>query len=108
MKKFCDILGSRWFQFTVIPLATLIWFFVTDPSHGSDTLLRIQLWAQALLIIGMAYLISKAMLGRASSEALYDQAVANNIAAGIAYTGICLLRAIVLFGLLTFFAQVQR
>lgn len=109
MKKFLDYIGSRTFQFTIVPLVILAWFILTDPSPKfADTVLRMQLWAQALMVTGVAYVIAKAMLGRASSEDLYEQSIMGNYAAGIAYMGICLLRAMVLWGLLSFFAQVQR
>lgn len=108
MQKLLSIIGARWFQFALIPLLVLAWFVWTDPSGGADTMLRVQLWAQALLVTGLAYLIAKAMLGRASSEDLYEQSIMGNYAAGIAYMGVCLLRALVLIGLLLFFAQVQR
>lgn len=109
MKPFLSLIGARWFQFALIPVIVFAWFWWTDPSGGADTLLRVQLWAQAFLVTGVAYLIAKAMLGKASSEALYEDALDNgNTAAGIAYTGVCLLRAMVLWGLLAFFAQVQR
>lgn len=108
MEKLIRTLGSRRFQFLALPLAILAWFLATDPSHGQDTLLRVQLWAQALLVTGLAYLVSKAILGASSSEALYNRALDGNTAAGIAYLGVCLLRALVLLGLLLFFAQVQR
>lgn len=103
------LLSSRWVQFTLLPLAILAWFLLTDPSHGADTLLRIQLWSQALLVTGVSYLISKAMLGRASSEELYLSVDRyNSLPAAIAYLGVCVLRVGVLIGLLVFFAQVQR
>lgn len=108
LHKFLAILGARWFQFVVIPLAVLGWFIETDPSGGADTMLRVQLWGQAFLVTGVSYLIAKALLGRASSEDLYEQSVKGNSAAGVAYLGVCLLRALVLIGLLMFFAQVQR
>jgi hypothetical protein len=108
-QKFLGILGARWFQFALIPFVIFLWFWITDPSGGADTMLRVQLWAQAFLVTGVAYLIAKAMLGKASSESLYEAALTrNNTAAGIAYAGVCLLRAMVLWGLLAFFAQVQR
>lgn len=109
MDKVLKIIGARWFQFALIPALVLVWFIVTDPSGGADTALRVQLWAQALLVTGLAYLIAKAMLGKASSEALYEKALTEgSFGAGVAYMGICLLRALVLIGLLLFFAQVQR
>lgn len=109
MKNFLSALLSRTSQFTIVPLLILVWFVWTDPSpHFADTLLRMQLWAQALLVTGVAYGIAKAMLGKASSEDLYEQTIMGNYAAGIAYMGVCLLRALVLIGLLLFFAQVQR
>lgn len=108
MKRALHLLGSRWFQFAVVPLSVLAWFVWTDPSGGADTLLRVQLWAQALLVTGLAYLVAKALLGRASSEALYDKAMRGVASAGVAYLGVCLLRALVLMAFLLFFAQVQR
>ncbi len=99
---------SRLFQFILLPLIVISWFIFTDPSKGADTLLRIQLWAQALLVTGLAYTITKALLGKASSEALYDLATRGDRAAAMAYLGVCLMRAIVLVGLLIFFAMLQR
>ncbi len=109
VQKLLGILKSRWFQFVITPFLIFVWFWLTDPSGGADTLLRIQLWAQAFLITGVAYLLAKSMLGSASSESLYEAALtSNNTAAGIAYAGICLLRAIIFWGLLSFFSNVQR
>ena len=109
MKNFLSFLGSRAFQFAIVPIIVLAWFIWTDPSpRYADTLLRLQLWGQAFLVTGVAYLIAKAMLGSAKSEDLYEQSIMGNYAAGIAYLGVCLLRAMVLWGLLSFFAQVQR
>lgn len=99
---------SRFFQFLILPLFVVAWFVWTDPSKGADTLLRIQIWAQAFLVTGLAYTIAKSLLGKASSEALYDLVKLGNVAAGQAYLGVCLLRAIVLLGLLIFFAMLQR
>jgi hypothetical protein len=108
LQKFVSVFHARWFQFAAIPLLVLVWFAATDPSGGADTMLRVQLWAQAFLVTGIAYLVGKAILGRASSQDLYDATMGGNVAAGIAYTGVCLLRALVLIGLLQFFAMVQR
>ena len=103
------LLSSRWLQFTLLPTGILAWFLFTDPSHGADTMLRIQLWSQALLVTGVSYLVSKAMLGTASSEELYHAVRSyNSMPAAIAYLGVCILRAGVMLGLLMFFAQVQR
>ena len=109
MKKIIAAINSRTSQFAIVPLLILAWFIYTDPSPGfADTILRVQLWAQALLVTGVAYGIGKAMLGSASSEDLYEQSILGNYAAGIAYLGVCLLRGFVLIGLLLFFAQVQK
>jgi hypothetical protein len=104
---FCKLVSSRFFQFVVIPLFVLLWFLGTDPSEGADTLLRLQLWAQAFLITGFSYLASKALLGKAKSEELYEQVLKGNSAAGVAYAGVAVLRALVLVGLLLFFGAVQ-
>lgn len=109
MKSFTSFLSSRSFQFTLLPVLILFWFIATDPSpRFADTTLRVQLWAQALLVTGVSYAISKAMLGSASSEDAYDQSILGNYAAGFAYMGICIVRVGVLFALLVFFAQVQK
>lgn len=101
-------LQSRLFQFILLPLFVVAWFIYTDPSKGADTLLRIQLWAQALLVTGLAYIIAKSLLGKASSEELYQRIVQDgDTASAIAYLGISLLRAAVLVGLLIFFAMLQ-
>ena len=104
IKTLHSILTSRTFQFGLLPAAVLCWFFWTDPSHGADTLLRLQLFTQAILVTGLAYAIAKSMLGSASSETLYLQCLEGNAAAGLAYIGVCLMRALVLVGLLIFFA----
>lgn len=102
-------LTSRFFQFILLPLVVVGWFIYTDPSKGADTMLRIQLWAQALLVTGLAYTIAKSLLGKASSEELYDRIVKDgDLASAMAYLGISLLRAVVLVGLLIFFAMLQR
>lgn len=108
MGKLVRVIGSRWFQFVLIPSLVFVWFLATDPSHGADTLLRLQLWGQAFIVTGFAYLISKALLGNNSSGALYHQIMEGNQAAGTAYLGVCLLRSIVLMGLLVFFGLVQK
>ncbi len=108
MQSVTKILGSRTFQFAALPVVILVWFALTDPSHGADTLLRVQLLAQALLVTGFAYLISKAFTGSASSERLYMESLAGNQSAGLAYLGMCLLRGLVLLSLLVFFGMVQR
>jgi len=84
----------------------LVWFLATDPSNGADTLTRFQLGiAQALVVTGFAYLMGKAMLGKASSEELYARVLEGNTAAGVAYLGICLMRAMILWSLLSFFSS---
>lgn len=104
---FEKVLTSRAFTFLLFPLAIIVWFFLTDPSNGADTAMRIQLWAQAPLVTGLAYLMSKAMLGKASSESAYTEAMKGNAAAGQAYLGMCQMRVGTLIGLLVFFALLQ-
>lgn len=107
-KMAAAFLHSRIFQFVLLPAVIVYWFIQTDPSGGADTMMRAQLWGQALIITGVAYAIGKAMLGKASSETLYEKAIEGNTAAGIAYLGICLLRGSILGSLLVFFALVQK
>jgi len=99
---------SRAFHFILVPISVLIWFWLTDPSHGADTLLRLQLLAQTFLITGMAFLASKALMGTACSGDLYAASIRGSLAAGIAFAGMCILRGVVLAAMLMFFALVQR
>lgn len=102
------LLHSRLFQFAILPIAIALWFVLTDPSGGADTILRAQLFGQALLVTGIAYAVAKALLGNASSEALYEASLTGNLAAGLAYIGLCLVRVGVLVGLLIFYAMLQK
>jgi len=105
VQKIADTLNTRWVQFFAAPALVLIWFLATDPSNGADTLTRLQLGvAQALIMTGFAYVVSKAMLGRASSETLYARVLEGSTAAGVAYLGVCLMRAMVLWSFLSFFS----
>ncbi len=104
IKTLHTLFTSRLFQFVLLPLAVLGWFVWTDPSGGADTALRLQLFAQAILVTGLSYAIAKAMLGTASSEELYLKCLEGNQAAGLAYIGLCLMRAVVILALLVFFA----
>lgn len=102
-------LTSRWAQFLILPLLVLGWFAWTDPSAGAaDTLLRVQLWAQALLITGVAYLVAKSLTGSISGESMGRAALQGSLSAGMAFAGLCVLRGLVLLGLLLFFAGTAR
>lgn len=108
MKIITKFLNSRLVHFVIAPILVLAWYLWTDPSHGADTELRLQLLAQAFLISGIAFLVSKAMMGRACSGDLYDATMTGNHAAAIGFAGLCVLRGLVLAALLVFFAMVQR
>lgn len=106
--KAIKVLSARWFQFALVPFVVFVWFLATDPSNGADTMLRLQLWGQAFIVTGFAYLIAKALLGNTSASTLYEHTLEGNQAAGTAYLGVCLLRSVVLFALLVFFGLVQK
>ena len=108
MQAILKFLRSRILQFAIAPLLVIGWYLLTDPSHGAETQLRLQLLAQAFLLNGIAFVASKALLGNACSGDLYDQAISGNLAAGCAFVGVCIVRALTLLGLLLFFAMVQR
>ena len=111
LAKLVYLLAGRWLQFVLLPLAVMAWFIATDPSPGgADTLLRVQLWAQAFAITGLAYLASKALAGRdISAEQAADTARKSaNVGAGLVFVGLMLLRGLVFVGLLSFFAGQVR
>ncbi len=102
-------LAARCVQFVLLPALVLIWFAWSDPSQGAaDTLLRVQLWAQAVLITGVAYLVARGLSGRVRGEGLAEAAQRGSVSSGIAFAGLCVLRGLVLLGLLLFFAGSVR
>ncbi|MFZ5548087.1 MAG: hypothetical protein ACOZJX_05280 [Pseudomonadota bacterium] len=102
-------LASRWTQFVALPLLVLAWFAWSDPSRGAaDTLLRVQIWAQAILITGVAYLVARSLAGNVRGERLAGLAEQGSIAAGAAFAGLCVMRGLVLLGLLLFFSGSVR
>jgi len=100
---------SRWTTMVILPAAVLLWFLLTDPSRdAADTLLRVQIWAQALLITGVAYALAKSLSGKTSGEELAAGAGRGCLASAVAFAGLMLLRGLVLFALLLFFALSAR
>jgi hypothetical protein len=97
--------GARWLQFFVLPALVLAWLFDTDYAGGADTVLRLQVWGYGLLITVFAYGVGKALLDRVvDSKQLYAAVLEGNIGAAVVLAGVMLLRALVLIGLLMFFA----
>lgn len=100
---------SRWSTMVILPAAVLLWFLLTDPTRdAADTLLRVQIWAQALLITGVAYAVAKSLSGKTSGEELAAGAGRGCLASAVAFAGLMLLRGLVLFSLLLFFALTAR
>lgn len=103
--KLAAALGARWLQFFVLPALVLAWFFHTDYAGGADTVARLQVWGYGLLITVFAYGVGKSLIDRViDSKQLYAAVLAGNIGAAVVLLGIMLLRALVLVGLLMFFA----
>lgn len=97
--------GARWLQFFVLPALVLAWFLATDYAGGADTLARLQVWGYGLLITVFAYGVGKSLLDRVvDSKQLYAAVLAGNTGAALVLLGVMLLRALVLIGLLMFFA----
>lgn len=103
-------LTSRWTTMVILPASVLLWFLVTDPSRdAADTLLRVQIWAQALLITGVAYAVAKSLSGKTGGEELAANARDKGcLASAVAFAGLMLLRGLVLLALLLFFALSAR
>lgn len=100
---------SRWTVFVLIPLAIAAWLALSVPGGLADLLLRLQIWGQAALATGAAYIISKALAGRVNGEDAANRALNNDsFSSGLVFLGLCIQRGAVFLGLVLFFAFQAR
>lgn len=71
-------------------LAVLIWYWLTDPDGGAETLARVQWLAWLLVVSGPVYLVRKALMPGDSAGLLRD-ARAGSLPAAVAWLGMALL-----------------
>lgn len=72
-------------------LAVVLWYFVTDPDQGLETVSRLQWLAWLMVCAGPVYLMRRALMDGARSNESYRRALENPIGAGLVFLGLCLL-----------------
>ena len=100
--KFITSLHSRTFNFAVLPFLVICLFL--SLVHWGDIATRALIVMQYVPLAGLAYLISKGLGGKVSSEDAYDAAMKNNTGAGLVYIGIMIMRTLIFFTLCLAFA----
>jgi len=72
-------------------LAVVLWYWLTDPNGGAETLMRLQ-WLAWIVVVGApVYLLRRAFHPEARSAAAYRRAMESPIGAGLVFLGLALL-----------------
>ncbi len=72
-------------------LGVLAWYYRTDPDGGAETIARLQWMAWLLVLAGPVYLLRRALMDGARSNAAYRKALEHPIGAGLVFLALCLL-----------------
>lgn len=72
-------------------VAVLIWYWLTDPNGGAETLSRIQWLVWMWVLVGAVYLVRRAFHPEARSAQAYQKAMEHPIGAGLVFLGLALL-----------------
>lgn len=83
--------SMRLWIFWLAALAVILWYFLTDPSSGAETLMRLQWLAWVAVAAGPVYLLRRALMDGARSHEAYNKAMRTGIGAGLVFLGLCLL-----------------
>lgn len=74
-----------------LALAVVVWYLLTDPDGGAETVMRLQWLAWLAVISGPVYLFRRALMDGARSSTAYDRAVRDPVGAGLVFLGLCIL-----------------
>jgi len=93
------IKSMRLWVFWFAALAVIGWYFFTDPSHGAETLVRLQWLAWVAVAAGPVYLLRRALMDGARSNTAYKKAMRTSTGSGLVFLGLCLLTGLLFFAL---------
>ncbi len=93
------ITGYRVWIFWIAALAVVAWYYLTDPSQGAETVVRLQWLAWVSVLAGPVYLLRRALMDGARSKDAYRRAMESSIGAGLVFIGLCLLTGLLFFAL---------
>jgi len=97
LDKFLSALHSRLFNFILLPIIIVILF--VSLVHWGDIATRGLIIAQFIPLAGLAYLISKGIIGKVNLESILNTALEDNLPAAIVYLAIVFARIIIFFSL---------
>lgn len=86
-----NIKSIRQWVFWFAALAVIVWYFFTDPSHGAETLVRLQWMAWVAVAAGPVYLLRRALMDNSRSSVAYKAAMKSSTGAGLVFLGLCIL-----------------
>lgn len=74
-----------------VAVAVVVWYWITDPNHGADTIVRLQWLAWLCVAAGPVYLLRRAFHDEARSGDAYRKAMESPTGAGLVFLGLSLL-----------------
>jgi hypothetical protein len=86
---------SRFFNFVLLPLLVGVIYCLT--TGVDDLKLRLMIIAQMFFVNMVAFFLAKAITAGVSSEAAHKEAMSGNVAAGVVYFAILLVRVVVYY-----------
>lgn len=72
-------------------IAVVLWYYMTDPNGGAETLARLQWLAWIVVVSGPVYLVRRAFHPEARSRSAYLKAIQDPVGAGLVFLGLSLL-----------------
>lgn len=75
----------------VAAAAVVVWYWLTDPDGGAETLARVQWMAWLVVVAGPVYLLRRALMDDARSFSAYRRALDTPTGAGLVFVGLALL-----------------
>lgn len=81
----------RLLMMLVVAVTVILWYLLTDPNGGAETLARVQWLAWIFVIAGPVYLLRRAFHSEARSGEAYRKAMENPVGAGLVFLGLSLL-----------------
>lgn len=84
------IKGYRFWMLWAASLAVIVWYLVTDPDGGAETLVRIQWLAWLVVCAGPTYLVRKALMP-GDSKGLLVNAKGGSVSSAIVWLGMAIL-----------------
>lgn len=83
--------NCRFWTFWVLAAIVLVWYYLTDPDGGIETLSRLQWMVWIFVFSGPVYLLRRALLDGSRSRDAFRKALEHPVGAGLAFLGMAIL-----------------